>query len=264
MFRSLPALKQALSRMEEPAPAQSAAALFEAADLVRAYRVPACRGPEEEARNLAKAVALLAERAVRLESAYEFWEPFEPGPYFDLRAEHAMLMCQVEERRGLVHVRLYADLLSPSFRAAERFCIEEFLPFLYAGSGRGSDREAPPSQALRERMWPALRERLARAEWVIEQAIASLTRNGHVSFIVAWGAAEERRRASSQAARRSPTLTLDFSFPLPLSRRPLRRELLRRRMQRQRVAGRPLLRRSGPDRPWRAGLRRASDPEQEE
>ncbi len=259
MFRSLPALKQALSRMEDIAPTQSAAAVFEAADLVRAYRVPACEEVEGEARALAKAVALLAERTIRLESAYEYWQPFEPGPYFDLRALHAELMCQVEERNGLVHVRVYADLLSPSFRAAERFCVDEFLPIVRASRTAKLPRRVKWARELQQRMWPALQERLTRAEQVIEQAIAHLTQAGNVSFIVAWGAVEERRRVGPQSHEHLSTLTLDFSFPLPLKRRPHRRDILRRRLQRRRAAGRPLLRRSGPDRLWRVSLRRSSD-----
>ncbi len=249
MFRSFPALRQALSRMEQIEPVESAAAAFEGADLVPAYAVPGDGCVEEEAKALAAAVAILAERTVRLEMVYEQWQPFEPGPYFDLCPSHVALICDLEERGSLVHVRLYADLLSPSFRAAERFCVEQFLPIVRASQADVPLRRATWAHELHERAWPILQERLIRAEQVIDQAVDSLTQAGHVSFMVAWGAAEERRRTSPRG--RAPTLTLDFTFPLPLSRRHHRREVLRRRLQLRRAAGRPLLRRSGPERPRR-------------
>jgi hypothetical protein len=197
MFRSLPALKRVFIQFDHVESTQSAAAAFEAADVVPAYRVPACKDPDREAKALAAAVSVLAERTVRLENVYGYWNPFEPGPYFDLRAPHAALMCEVEESGSLVHVRLYADLLSPSFRAAERFCVEEFLPALRAARSHSDPAATALIHELRDRLWPALRDKIERAEWVIERAAERLTQAGHVSFIVTWGAAEERRRTIS-------------------------------------------------------------------
>ncbi|NOZ27205.1 MAG: hypothetical protein GXP39_04010 [Chloroflexi bacterium] len=258
MIRSFPALRQALRQLDQLEPTHSAAAAFEAADLVPAYRVPDSCDVAREARILANAVSILAERVVRLESVYGHWHPFEPGPYFDLRSPHAALMCQVEESGSLVHVRLYADLLSPSFRAAERFCMEQFLPALRSAHVSSSPGAITRMYELRDRIWPALYERLERAEQVLRGAADILTETGHVCFLIAWGAIEERRRTISGNHAASPTLTLDFTFPLPLRRRPRRREILRRRLQRRRAAGRPLLRRSGADPGWHTRPRRGA------
>jgi hypothetical protein len=248
MFRSLPALRQALSQMESIEPMGSAAAAFELVGLVPVYYVPERERTEEEARALAAAVATLADRMIRLEEAYQHWQPFEPGPYFDLRSLHAALMCQVEEGHELVHVCLYADLLAPSFRELERFCVERFLPVVRAGrSGTLSQRKAWVEE-LRHCVWPALQARLAQAEQVIEQATLFLLEAGHVNFLATWGALEEQQRAAVPEGLSIPTLTLDFTFPRSLCRHPHRQQILRRRLQRCRSAGYPLLRRSGFDR----------------
>ncbi|MCD6290706.1 MAG: hypothetical protein J7M34_09415, partial [Anaerolineae bacterium] len=181
--------------MEQIILTQSAAAAFEAADLVPAYRVRETEDVGREARLLASAVAILAERVVRLENAYGRWRPFEPGPYFDLRPQHAALMCEIEERGNLVHVRLYADLLSPSVRAAERFCVEQFFPAVRSAStGTSMGSAIARLNELREQIWPKMQARLARVEQVLTKTVSILTESGHVCFMVAWGAAEERRR----------------------------------------------------------------------
>lgn len=250
MFRSLPALRRALSLMEQSEPTGSAAAAFEAADLVCAYRVPGRSDVAAEAKALAAAVATLADRVVRLESAYSYWEAFEAGPYFDLHATQAAMVCQVEEAGGLVRVRIYADLLAPSFRAAERFCVERFLPAV-----RASHAQTLPQRIVHERelvrgAWRPLQIWLSQAEQVIDKAVTSLLQAGDVSFLVTWGAAGERQRADVGDSA-TPTLTLDFTFSRPLSLHPRRQYILRRRMQRRQAAGRPLLRRSGPGPFWR-------------
>ncbi|MCD6291356.1 MAG: hypothetical protein J7M34_12695, partial [Anaerolineae bacterium] len=56
-----------------------------------------------------------------------------------------------------------------------------------------------------------------------------------------------------------PTLTLDFTFPAPISRRRDRREILRRRLHGHWTAGYALLRQSGSERRWYAPRRRRSD-----
>ncbi len=252
MFRSLPALRQALTQMESIEPMGSAAAAFELAGLVPVYHVPERGKAEEEAKALASAVATLADRMLRLEAAYPHWQPFEPGPYFDLRSLHAALMCQVEEGQELVRVRLYADLLAPSFREVERFCVERFLPVVRAGRSCALPQRKAWAEELLRRAWPALQARLAQAEQVIGQAVAFLLEAGHVGFLATWGALEERQRAAVPEGISAPTLTLDFTFPRPLCRHPHRQQILRRRLQRRRSAGYPLLRRSGFDRAWRA------------
>ncbi len=252
MFRSLPALRQALSQMESIEPMGSAAVAFEQVGLVPVYHVPERGKAEEEARALAAAVATLADRVIRLEEAYQYWQPFEPGPYFDLRSLHAVLMCQVEEGRELVRVRVYADLLAPSFREVERFCVEQFLPVVRASQWSALPQRLAWAEELLYRAWPALQARLAQAERVIEQAAAFLLEAGHVGFLATWGALEERQRTAAPEDISAPTLTLDFTFPRPLCRHPHRQQILRRRLQRRRSAGYPLLRRSGFDRAWRA------------
>ncbi len=252
MLRSLPALKQALLQIESVERAGSVAAAFEAADLVCAYRVANGVPIEQEARAVASAVITLADRLARLESAYAYWQPFEPGPYFDLRPEQAALMCEVEESAGFVRVRLYADLLVPSFRAAERLYSQEFLPAMQVGAMASRIAHIAEARQAVQALWPLLQARLRRAEEVIRLATTLLLQTGDVSFLAAWGAAEERRRVGKTRAAHAPTLTLDYQFPRPLSRRASRQRILRRRLLRRRQAGWALVRRSGRERwPWR-------------
>jgi len=252
MLRSLPALKQALLQIESVEHEGSVAAAFEAADLVCVYRVANGATIEREARAAASAIAILADRLARLESAYAYWQPFEPGPYFDLRPEQATLMCEVEESEGYVHVRLYADLLVPSFRAAERLYSQEFLPAVQVGAMANRIAHIAEARQAVQTLWPLLQARLHRAEEVIRQATTLLLQAGDVSFLAAWGAAEERRRVGRARAAHVPTLTLDYQFPRPLSRHTSRQRILRRRLLRRRQAGWALVRRSGRERwPWR-------------
>lgn len=241
--------------MEHLQPVQSAADLFEAADLVPAYVVPKWMPENEEARWLANAVSVLADRLVRLEAVYGRWHPFEPDTYFDLRPPHAELMCEIEESGRFVHVRIYTDLLSPSFRAAERFFVRDFLPSLQSLPATAFPHRTRAALDLQDQLWPQLQAKLNRAQEVLSAAIEHLLSCNRVDFLVTWGASEEARRFDGRGTV-APTLTLDFSFPIPASRHPRRKDVLGRRFQRKRTAGRPLLRQSGCDRLWYAQLRK--------
>ena len=140
MPTSLPALAAGILRSDQLWHVRSDSARFEAAGLTPAYALEAALPVEAQAERAAHLVAELARKLGRLPDAFAWWPVFEPGPYFDLYSAQIHSFCRVEELRSVVRVRIYADLLLPAFRRAERYFIETFLPAYHAASRRRSRR----------------------------------------------------------------------------------------------------------------------------
>ncbi|MCS6845675.1 MAG: hypothetical protein NZ528_15355 [Caldilineales bacterium] len=229
MPNSLPALVKGILQSHTAWHVRSAAAWFETAPLVPAYHVPQELSPAEQAQRAAQAVLELAQKLDRLPRAYPHWDAFEPGPYFDLYPVHAARFCRAEETARVVRVRLYADLLLPAFRQAERYWAETFLPAYHAGIGaeETTGHNAFRSYLLDEVM-PEMICRLDRAEAAVQGVLDLLSDT--TAVLQYSGAVEERILARlppgarpapglppalQRVPRRMPTLTLDLAIPRP-------------------------------------------------
>jgi hypothetical protein len=194
--------------------------------LVPAYNVDDTLSAQEQPARTAQVVLELTQKLQRLEAAYGSWPVFDPGPYFDLYPEHLAALCWVEELSHMVRVRVYADLLVPAFRQAERHWVESFLPAYHAG------QDAEPDSVFREHLhsdaMPRMAYLLAQVEEAIKSTLAHLSED--LSVLSCLGALEERIQqrpppGSNMAPglpselqrlpREMPTLTLDVLFPRP-------------------------------------------------
>lgn len=180
-----------------------------------------------QAERVAQAVAELGQKLARLKPAYGAWPLFEPGAYFDLHPCHVASLSRVEETRHIVRVRLYADLLAPAFRAAERYWVESFLPAYHAATDVGDAfRDHLDSEAAAH-----LTRLLDEAVAVVQGALDRLADN--LEVVSCLGGLEERiqhrpRQGTVLAPllpadlqrlpRAMPTLTLDVIFPAPEER----------------------------------------------
>lgn len=233
MPSSLPALVAGILQSDKAWHVRSDAARFESAAIVPAYAVDPVLPVEAQAERVAQAVSELAAKVARLKEAYGSWPLFEPGAYFDLYPAQLISLCRVEETRHIVRVRLYADLLLPAFRAAERVWVESFLPAYHAGFG-GSDLadDAFRRHVLAEAA-PHLGDLLAEAERGVQATLDVLSDNWPVLSIL--GGLEERIQhrpapgariaaglppALQRLPREMPTLVLDTIFPAPRRRPP--------------------------------------------
>lgn len=225
---SLPALVAALAEPERVWPCRSIARLLLEAPLVPAYHVPAHGRREQRVARLADAVALLAERLHRLPSAYRHWQHFDPGAYFDLRPPQVRAMVRSECLGATLDVTVYADLLSPAFRLAERFWAERFCPAYHAGR---SPRDSAFAEHFTRQVLPAMERRIEQAREEITAAGELLFERGDVPFLLAAAAPDERERQLPILSsgdedllplfRRIPSLTLARSFDLLASEIPL-------------------------------------------
>ena len=214
---------------------RSDAARLEAESLPPVYHSDEALAGAAPASQVARAVAELAQKLARLKHAYPAWPLFDPGAYFDLYPCHLASLIRVEETRRIVRVRLYADLLAPAFRAAERCWVERFLPAYHAGST--AEAAAVYRDHLADEATPALASLLDEAVDVVQAALDLLA--GNLEVVSLLGGLEERIQHRPQPGstlapglplslqrlpRAMPTLTLDVIFPAPEAR-PIGREV---------------------------------------
>ncbi len=231
MPKSLPALAAGILQSHQAWTVRSHAARLEMEPLPPVYHTDETLAGAGQAASVTRAVAELAQKLARLKQAYPAWPLFDPGAYFDLYPCHLASLGRVEETGQIVRVRLYADLLAPAFRAAERYWVEAFLPAYHAGAGGDAH------DAFRSHLHDEAASTLARlwdeATGVIQDALDLLA--GNLEVVSALGGLEERiqhrPRPGAMLApglpallqrlpRAMPTLTLDVIFPAPEARPP--------------------------------------------
>jgi len=224
--KSLPALTAGILQSNQAWRVRSDAARFELEYPSPAYHVDEGLEGWAQSERLAQAVAELAQKLARLKHAYPAWPLFDPGAYFDLYPCHLASLSRVEEMPTIMRVRLYADLLAPAFRMAERYWVESFLPAYHAGfSGDAIDAFRAH---LHDEAMPTLARLLDQADGVAQGALDLLA--GNLEVVSVLGGLEERIQhrprpgatlapglpASLQRLPRAmPTLTLDTIFPAP-------------------------------------------------
>ncbi|MCB0201008.1 MAG: hypothetical protein KDI03_13140 [Anaerolineae bacterium] len=226
MPSSLPSLVAGILRSDHLWHVRSDGARFEAAGLTPAYDLESSLPIDAQAERAAQIVAELARKMQRLPDAFAWWPVFEPGPYFDLYSSQIHSFCRVEELRSAVRIRLYADLLLPAFRRAERFFIETFLPAYHAGTGFAPDDAF--SQNLVDHAIPDMIELLGEAELAVAGTLTRL--EDQLDVLVLLGGLEERIQhrpppgtrlaprlpmGLQRLPREMPTLTLDAMFAGP-------------------------------------------------
>lgn len=204
----------------------SVAARFEREALVPAYEVDASASDAVQQQQAAQAVSELVQKLRRLREAHGAWPSFEPGPYFDLYPGHVGGFCRVEETSRVLRVRIYADLLLPAFRAAERFWAETFVQAYRTGAGRN----APPEQKAqwRHRVSPTMAALLQDAETSVQGTLDLLSDD--LEVLGSLGGLEERIQhrpppdtrlapglppSLQRLPREMPTLTLDVIYNQP-------------------------------------------------
>jgi hypothetical protein len=220
---SLPALAAAIADPERSWPCHCQTQAFLAQPLVPAYRIPARRRQGERISRLADAVALLAERLDRLPLAYQHWQVFDAGAFFDLRPAQLGAMLRIERLGATLDVTLHADLLSPAFRSAERFWAQQFCPAYYA-AGHVHDSSDAFGHHFGKVVVPAMQRRLEMARSEIAAAGNLLYERAAIVFLVAAAAPDERERHVRQLSpgdedlaglfHKLPCLTLSRSFDL--------------------------------------------------
>ncbi len=229
MPRSLPALAAGIVQSHQAWTVRSHAARLEEEPLPPVYGIDETLAGAAQSERAGRAAAELAQRLTRLKHAYAAWPVFDPGAYFDLRPCHLAGICRIEETQQVVRVRLYADLLAPAFRAAERYWVETFLPAYHAGST--SEAAAVYRDHLADEAIPTLTGLLDRAVDVMQRTLDLLA--GNLEVISLLGGLEERIQhrprpgatlapglpaALQRLPRAMPTLTLDLIFPAPEAR----------------------------------------------
>lgn len=248
---SVPALAAALRLAVCVRPSRPLDTLFQRERLVPMYRIRRL-APHAEAEAAVHVLGEVADRLHRLGSAYGEWREFDLCAYFDLLPAHAHRLVRLSERVAAVHVTFFADLLLPSFRAAERYWIEEFCPAYRQLTHHLAvvDEPLPAVSRFQKTVQPRMVERWLALQETLEEARRLLAQD--VAFLSANGSEEERSRWR-QAWREPPaagldphllpplpslpTLTLSVDFPLPAHRQPGR--LRRLRANRLRRSARP-------------------------
>ena len=184
-----------------------------------AYRAPERGDPLVIARRIAEGVSILADRLHRLPRAYPYWRPFDAASYFDLYPEQVQALVRMERLGATLDVTIYADLLSPAFRRAERFWATEFCPaFFAAGEGDAFARH------FQQRTLPGMQRRLQEARDEIALAAEILYQRDDIAFLAVSAALDERithqhRLPEDDPAlidlyHRLPTLTLSRSYDI--------------------------------------------------
>lgn len=229
MPKSLPALAAGILQSNQVWRVRSDAARFEIEYPPPAYHIDDELKERAQSERLAQAVAELAQKLARLKHAYGAWPVFDPGAYFDLYPCHLASFSRVEETPQIVRVRLYADLLAPAYRAAERYWVESFLPAYHAGFG-GDAIDAFRSH-LHDEAMPTLIRLLDEAVNVVQGALDLLASN--LEAVSVLGGLEERIQhrprpgatiapglpaGLQRLPRTMPTLTLDVILPAPEQR----------------------------------------------
>jgi len=175
--------------------------------------VPAYRAPEQSdkaitARNIAEGVAILAERLRRLPQAYPYWHRFDPAAYFDLHPQQVAAMVRIEALGATLDVTIYADLLSPAFRRAERFWANEFCPAWFA-SGQKDAFDAH----FWQRTLPAMQRRLQAAREEIALAGEQLFSRGNITFLSLSAASDERASHQHRIPEDETLISLYHNIP---------------------------------------------------
>ncbi len=174
-----------------------------------AYRAPERGDHHTVARRIADGVSILAERLQRLPRAYPNWHPFDPAAYFDLFPEQVAALVRIERLGATLDVTIYADLLSPAFRRAERFWAQEFCPAYFAsGQNDAFDHH------FQQRTLPAMQRRLQEAREEIALAADILFQRGDVAFLSVSAALDERISHLHRLPQQDPAL-LDIYHNLP-------------------------------------------------
>ena len=249
---SVPALAAALRTAACNDRSQPAAALFRRERLVPMYRIRQV-DPESEAEATVHVLGEVAERLRRLGLAYGEWHEFDACAYFDLLPTQAHRLVRISERVATVHVTFFADLLLPSFRAAELYWAEEFCP-AYQRMIHSLDQSAEPRQvvdrfqnAIQPRMlehWLTLQQVLTQARSMLAHDIVFLAANGSEDERARWRQTWQQRAATGLDPGLQPslpslsTLTLSTDFPLPPYRQPGRLRRLRANRMRRRPKSR--------------------------
>jgi len=215
---SLPALASLIAQPEKSWPCHSVVAQCLNRPFVPAYRAPEHSDKRIIARRIAEGVGILAERLRRLPAAYPHWHRFDPAAYFDLRPEQVEAMVRIEALGATLDVTIYADLLSPAFRRAERFWAREFCPaYFVAGQKDVFDAH------FWQRILPAMQRRLSEAREEISLAGETLFGQGDVTFLSVSAASDERASHQHRIPddetliilyRDLPTLTLRRSYDI--------------------------------------------------
>ncbi|HID33775.1 MAG TPA: hypothetical protein EYP25_04265 [Anaerolineae bacterium] len=174
-----------------------------------AYRAPERGDPQVVARRIAEGVSILADRLHRLPYAYPHWHPFDPAAYFDLYPEQVPALVRIDRLGATLDVTLYADLLSPAFRRAERFWATAFCPACFA-AGQDDAFE----QHFQQRTLPAMQRRLQEAREEIARVWEWLYQRGDIAFLAVSAALDERIIHAHRLPEDDPSL-IDLYYNLP-------------------------------------------------
>ncbi len=214
MPHSLPALASFIAQPEKIWPCNSVVIKCLNRPFVPAYRAPEKGDRAYIARQIAEGVAILAERLRRLPGAYPHWHRFDPAAYFDLHPQQVEMMVRIEALGATLDVTIYADLLSPAFRRAERFWAREFCPAYFA-AGRRDAFDAH----FWQRILPAMQRRLQEAREEIALTGEWLFRQGDVTFLAATAARDERASHQHRIPDDETIISLYQSLPTLTLRR---------------------------------------------
>ncbi len=248
---SVPALAAALRQTDLGPSARPFRTILRTTPLAPMYRIHG-QSAEEEVLAAVYVLAEIAERLRRLGSAYGEWVHFDAGAYFDLTSEQVARLIRISERVSTVHVVFFADLLLPSFQAAEAFWYKRFRPDYHVLQAELVYATEPGGQAVRfyESSQLRMADRWLRLVEVVDDTRRVL--GGDIGFMGANGGEDERARwrhvwertpalglapELAPVLQNIPTLTLSMDFPLPAIRqrgrlRRLRQSRERRRRQR--------------------------------
>lgn len=207
MPTSLPALAANIAQPHQSWPCNSVVQSFIREPFVPAYHVPARGDRQQRIQRLADAIALLSDRLDRLQDVYLSWRRFDAGAYFDLRKKQTAALVHIERLGATLDVTLHADLLSPTFRTAERFWAREFCPAYYAATHRQDD---PYTIHFFRRTLPAMQRRMQKARQEIAEAGELLFQRGDLTFLSLAAAPDVRENQIQRFAPGEEDLTLVF------------------------------------------------------
>ncbi len=214
MPHSLPALASLIAQPEKSWPCNSVVAQCLTRPFVPAYRAPEQGDKLVIARHIAEGVSILAERLRRLPRAYPHWHRFDPVSYFDLHPHQVEAMVRIEVLGATLDVTLYADMLSPAFRRAERFWAREFCPAYFA-AGQKDVFDAH----FWQRTLPAMQRRLREAREELALAGEVLFSRGDVTFLSLSAAGDERASHQHRIPEDQGLITLYQDIPTLTLRR---------------------------------------------
>ncbi len=199
--------------------------------LAPAYRISARQEQNRRVRSLARMMTVLTDRMSRLPSAWNEWEDFDPGAFFDLYPEQAEVLVDIRETRHWVRVIFFADVLVPAFREAEVHWMEHVVPALHVAQpvllGQGQQHLDPASETWADlvayELAPEMEEHLYRAAHEIQSVRELLYDWGDVTFLATAAGGREHKRVihsgnghmtprMKERLHLIPTLTLELTF----------------------------------------------------